>query len=70
MRECDEMTREIAAVDRRDVLRLESVAVLRVVPVVEVAAAALEGVQRLQRGLETLDDIKRADPAEIARGHR
>src|SRR5206468_9861233 len=69
-RECDMMPREIAAFDRRDVLRLESVAVLRVVPVVEVAAAALEGVQRLERGLETLDDVEGADPAEIASGHR
>src|SRR6266446_8242199 len=64
------MAGEIAAVDRRYVLRLERIAVLRVVPVVEVAAETLEGVHRLERGLETLDSVERADPAEIARGHR
>src|SRR5207302_1642485 len=65
VRERDEMAGEIAAVDGRNVLRLERVAVLRVVPVVEVAAEALEGMQRLQRGLETLDDVERANPTEI-----
>ena len=40
--ERDQMTGEIAAVDRRDVLRVERPQVVRVVPVVEVAAEALE----------------------------
>jgi hypothetical protein len=43
-----------------DVLRLERIAVLRVSTVAEVTAEALEGVQRLGRGLETLDDARRA----------
>ena len=70
VRERDEMAGEIAAVDRRDVLRLERLGAPRVVPVVEVAAEALEAPHRLERGLETLDGVERAEPAEIARGHR
>src|SRR5207247_4346569 len=65
----DEMTGEVSAVHRRHVLRLERVAVFRVVPVVEVAAEALKDAHRLARGLESLDGVERPEPAEIASGH-
>src|SRR5687768_5014260 len=55
LRERDEMAGEVAAVDRRDVLRVERTAVFRVVPVVEVAAEALEGVHGRDGGFQALD---------------
>src|SRR5207247_3977993 len=66
----DEMTGEISAVDGRHVLRVEGTTVLRVVPVVEVAAKPLETVHRLERGFQPLDGVERADPAEVARRDR
>ena len=68
--ERDQMPGEIAAVDRRDVGRLERAQVARVVPVVEMAAEALEPAHRRERRLEALDGLERADPAEIARRDR
>src|SRR5439155_4045604 len=67
-RERDEMTREIPAVYRRHVLWVERPAVFCVVPVVEVAAEALEAGHRRERRLESLDDVERPKPAEIVSG--
>jgi len=61
---------QIAAIDRRHVPRLERLERLRVVPVVEVPPEALELAHGCQRGPKAIEDLERADPAEIARGHR
>ena len=53
--ERDQMAREIAAVDRRDVGRLERPQIARVVPVEEVAVEALQPLHGRQRRLEPLD---------------
>src|SRR2546426_12134358 len=58
VRERDEMTREIPAVHRRHVLWVERTAVFCVVPVVEVAAEALEAGHRRERRFESLDDVE------------
>ena len=68
VRERDEMTREIPAVHRRHVLWVERTAVFCVVPVVEVAAEALEAGHRRERRLESLDEVERPKPAEIVSG--
>ena len=61
------MAREIAAVDGRDVFRLHRAQILGGVPVEEVAAEALQLVQRRECRLQPLDGLERAAPAEIAR---
>ncbi len=60
------MAREIAAVDRGDVFRLQRAKVLGAVPVEEMAAEALELVQRRECRLQPFDGPERAAPAEIA----
>ena len=63
------MAGEIPAVHRRYVPGVERTAVSRVVPVVEVAAEALEAGHRLERGLEPLDGVDGPEPAKIVGGH-
>jgi hypothetical protein len=65
--ERDQVAREIAAVDGRDVFRLQRAQILGGIPVEEVAAEALQLVQRRERRLQPLDGLERAAPAEIAR---
>ena len=67
--ERDQMTGEIAAVDRGDVGGLERPEVGRVVPVVEMTAIALQPLHGRKRRLDALHRLDRADPAEIAGGH-
>ena len=64
--EGDEVAREVAAVDGRDVLRIERPEVGRVVPVVEVAAEPVHPAHRAERRVEPLDHVVEADPAEVA----
>ncbi len=65
------MAGEIAAIDRRDVFRVERAEIACIVPVVEVTAETLESFHRSQGRLQPLDHIERADPAEVAGGdHR
>ena len=68
--ERDEMSGEIAAVDRRDILRVEGAEAFRIVPIVEMAAISLELRHRRHRRLEPLDRVERARPAEIVRARR
>ena len=65
----DQVPGEIPAVDRRDVLRVERTEVARVVPVVEVAAEALEPVHR-RRASPPAAPRCRAYPASRSRGRR
>ena len=65
-----QMPGEIPAIDGGDVSRLQGLERARVVPVVEVPAVALEIGDGRQGRLEPIDRVERADPAEIARGHR
>src|SRR5207253_5363417 len=58
----DQVPREVPAVDRRDVARLERSEGARVVPVVEVTAIFLQSLDRSERRLEPLQQVDRADP--------
>ena len=58
---------QIAAVDGRDIARIQRAQVAGVIPVQEMAAKALQLLQGVQRRLQPLDRFQRADPAEIAR---
>ncbi len=62
---------EVAAVHRGDVAGLQRAQSGRVVPVVEVAAEALEAAHRRQGGLEAVHHVEEAQPAEVPGGdHR
>ena len=64
------MSSQIAAVDRRDILRVERAESFRIVPIVEMAAISLELRHRRHRRLEPLDRVERARPAEVVRARR
>ena len=66
--ERDQVSAEVAAVDRRKVRRLERPEIPGVVPVVEVAVQALQAADRRQGRPEALAHLARADPAEVAGG--
>ncbi len=69
--ERDQVAGEIAAVDRRDVVRLERPQVARVVPVVEVAAEARAASSIVASVASSRSTVSmRPGPAEVARGHR
>ena len=57
---------EVAAVDTADIARQQCGTGLGVVPVQEVAAVALQRVERAQGGLQALQQVLGADPAETA----
>ena len=65
----DKVPSEIAAVDRRDVGRLERPEVLCVVPVVEMPAEPLQLAHGRHRRFEAFDRFGHADPAKIVSGH-
>ena len=66
--ERDEVTGEVAAIDRGHVLRVERAEVTRVIPVIEVTTEPLQAVHRAERGFEPLDRGQGAEPSEIVRG--
>ena len=66
----EEVAGQVAAVHRRDVLRVQRPQVPRVVPVVEVAAKPRQVAHRLERGFQPRDGVERARPAEIAGADR
>ena len=57
VRQCDEMAGEIAAIDRRDVFRVELTDIARIVPIVEMTAEMLEPFHSRQSRLQSLDHI-------------
>ena len=65
--EREEMTGEVAAVDRGYVFGIERAEVTRVIPVIEVTTETFEAVHRAERGFEPLDCSYGAEPAEIVR---
>ncbi len=65
--ECDQMSREIAAIHRRDVFRIESTQVTCFVPIVEMTTKTLHSVHCRERRLDALQRCERSQPAEIAR---
>ena len=62
------MSREIAAIDRRDVFRIQRAQIKRAVPVVEMPPEALKPVHRLERCLQALQGLVHPNPTEIAGG--
>ena len=66
----DQVAGQVAAVHGRDVARLQRAQVGRVVPVVEMAAEALQPRHRGERRLQPLDRVGQPDPAEIVRAGR
>ena len=64
-----QMARQVAAVDRRHVGRLEGLQRAGVVPVVEVPMEPREAPDRGERRFQPLDHFQRPDPTEIAGGH-
>ena len=69
VRQYEQMAGQIAAVHRRDVRRFEPVQVARVVPVVQVAAEALQANDSRERRLQTLHHLERPDPTEVTSRH-
>jgi hypothetical protein len=65
--ERDQVRGQVARVDRRYVARFERVQILRVVPVVQVAAEFLHARHRRQRRLDAIERVAQAAPAEVAR---
>ena len=63
--EGNEVAAEIAAVDGRNVDRLERAKVQRVVPVEEVAPVALQAIEGREGCLEPFDGLQRTRPAEL-----
>ena len=59
---------KVAAIDRRHVVWTQRLHGLRVVPVEEVAAVALQGLHRGQRRVQAREQLARTDVAEVARG--
>ena len=70
LRHRQQVATEVAAVDGGDVHRQQWRQRLRVIPVHEVAAMALQLVQRRQCRLQAADQLQRADPAELPRAGR
>ena len=66
----DQVPGEVAAVHGGDVSRLERSPLASFVPVVEVATEALQTFHRLESRFETVDEVHRAEPAEVAGGDR
>ncbi len=62
----DQMARQIAAVDRRDILRIERAQIARIVPVEEMAPPFGHARHGFERGFQPLDGLQRTDPAEVA----
>ena len=60
------MPGQIAAVDGGHVFRIERAQIARVVPIVEMAAEALQTAHRRERRLQPLDRLAGSDPAEVA----
>ncbi|MNX73377.1 hypothetical protein D3C86_1047720 [compost metagenome] len=66
-RDRDQVTGEVAAVHRRNVAGSKRLQRVRMVPVVEMAAMFLHLLDGLDRVLDPLQSIGKADPAELAR---
>ena len=64
----NKMAGKIAAIHRGDIFRLQRAQVACIVPVVKMAAKALQLRHRGECALEPLQCVKRPQPAEIARG--
>ena len=65
--ERDQIARQVAAVDRRDVSGLERAEIARVVPVVEMPAELFKSAQRGEGGFEAFQRFPCADPSQIVR---
>ena len=63
--ERDQMSREISAVHRGNVLWVQRTQIAGFVPIVEVSAKKLEPIHRRERRFQPLDGFVRTDPAEI-----
>ena len=70
LRERDQRRGKVAAVDGRDVARVEWRQRRGVVPVEEVAFVPLEAAERRQRAVETIDQRRGRDVAEVVRRQR
>ena len=64
--ECDEMPRQVPAIDRRDILRIERSKILRVVPVKKVPADAGKLIHCGKGRFKPFNGFKRSDPSEVA----
>ena len=62
----DQMPSEVAAIDRRNVLRVQRTKIERVVPVVKMTIKALEPAHRFESCFQPLHSLECSDPAEIA----
>ena len=63
----DEVSGQIAAIDRGHILRVERMEILRIVPVEEMAAMAGHPMHGRERRLQPLGGVQGADPPQIAR---
>ena len=64
----DEVARQVAVVDRRDVPRCERLQRRGVVPVEQVPVEMIEGIDGVHRALHALERLVRADPTEVPGG--
>ena len=66
--QCQQMSREVPAVHRRNVERCQRFQRLRVVSVVEVASVPFQGFHRAECIRRALDELSGRDVAEVVRG--
>ena len=64
------MSGQIAAIHRRDVLRVQRAKILRVVPVIEVTAEPLQAAHGREGCLQPVDGLGRPGPSEVAGADR
>ncbi len=70
VRESDQVARKIAAVDGRDVPRIQRAQIPRVIPVVEMTAKSLEAIHGREGRFHTFDEVEGSQPAEVAGADR
>src|SRR5438477_2486278 len=64
------MSGQITAIHRGDVSRIQRTKISRVIPIVEMAAEALEAAHRGERCFQALDSIGRSPPSKVAGADR
>src|SRR5665213_4182451 len=64
------MPRQIAAIHGGDVSRIQRPEIARIVPIIEMAAKALQAAHRCQGCFQALDGLGRTRPAEVAGADR
>src|SRR5579864_6832756 len=66
----DQMSSQITAIDRGDVSRIQRTKIPGIIPIVEMAAEALQATHRRERCFQPLNGLVRPHPSEVAGAYR